>query len=59
MTCTWRFVQTVKKVESFEQVNILSVILSEAQCAKEKRIDFLRIEKGLCNNTVWSYMMPF
>ena len=35
MTLYIVFLQTVKKVESYEQINIQSIILSEAQCAKE------------------------
>ena len=37
MTLYIVFLQTVKKVESYEQINIQSIILSEAQCAKEER----------------------
>ncbi len=40
MTLYIVFLQTVKKVESYEQINIQSIILSEAQCAKEERTVF-------------------
>ena len=39
MTLYIVFLQTVKKVESYEQINIQSIILSEAPCAKEERTD--------------------
>lgn len=47
MTLHIVFLQTVKKVESYEQINIQSVILPEAQCTEEEWT-----YPGMCRVTV-------